>query len=236
MERDLVRRAQTGDHDAFAELARDVLDRVYGTARLVLLDQDRAEVAARDSLIVGWREIRRLEDPYGFEPWLQGIVVGTSKAAAREDADVTTADVDGSRQAFGTLSPDDRAILALAYFAGLTKPEISIALGVPRATADAELQRAFDALRAVLEVDDTANARVDLEWRLRSWLTREAAPPDLTTVSEAVFTATRSAGQRRHGLGPRRRGRQDPPRTRRVTGRRAGIALVTSVAVVGAIL
>src|SRR4051812_32351685 len=237
MERDLVRRAQTGDHDAFAELVRDVLGRIYGTARLILLDQGRAEGAARDALILGWREIRRLEDPYGFEPWLQGIVVGTSKAAAREDADVTTADVDESRQAFGTLSPDDRAILALAYFAGLTKPEISIALGVPRATADAELQRAFDALRAALEVDDTANARVDLEWRLRSWLAREAAPPDLTTVSEAVFTATRSAGQRRRGLGLRRRGsRQDPPRTRRVTGRRAAIAVVTSVAVVGAIL
>src|SRR4051794_36621052 len=108
MERHLVRRAQTGDHDAFAELARDVLGRIYGTARLILLDEDRAEVAARDALIVGWREIRRLEDPDGFEPWLQGIVVGTSKAAAREDADVAMADVDESRQAFGALSADDR--------------------------------------------------------------------------------------------------------------------------------
>ncbi|MFL5670860.1 MAG: kelch repeat-containing protein [Chloroflexota bacterium] len=236
MERDLVRRAQTGDHDAFAELVRDVLERVYGTARLILLDQGRAEGATRDALIIGWREIRRLPDPDGFEPWLQGIVVRSSKGAAGEDAHIIAADVDESRRAFGTLSSDDRSILGLAYFAGLTPPEISIALGVPSAAADAQLRGAFDALRAALEVDDTANARVDLEWRLRSWLAREAAPPDLTSVSEAVIAATRTARQRRRRFSSLPRARQNRPATRRATGRRAAMAFVTTVALVGAIV
>ena len=48
MQRDLVRRTQAGDHDAFAILAGDALERVYGTARLILLDQDRARDAAQD--------------------------------------------------------------------------------------------------------------------------------------------------------------------------------------------
>src|SRR3954451_11250777 len=231
MERDFVRQAQTGDHDAFAELARDVLERVYGTARLILLDQGRAERAARDALVAAWREVRRLPDPDGFEPWLQGIVVRSSNGADAGRAHGVLAVVDESREAFGGLPVDDRTVLALVYFAELTVPETSIALGVPSATAEARLHGAFDALRIALDVDDTANARIDLEWRLRSWLGREATPPDLASVLAAVIAETRSTPQRRRSFQARRRLRP----VSAGKARRIGIAVVSALALVVAV-
>ena len=76
---------------------------------------------------------------------------------------------------------------------------------------------------------------VDLEWRLRGWLSREAAPPDLTAVSDAVIAATHSTPQRRRRLVPTHGRRPDRPGTRRLTGRRIGAAILTAFALVVAI-
>ena len=42
MQRDLVVRAMAGDHEAFSELARLVIRRLYAVARLILRDATRA--------------------------------------------------------------------------------------------------------------------------------------------------------------------------------------------------
>ena len=106
-------------------------------------------------------------------------------------AEAAGAEPDDSRRAFATLSRDERTILALVYFAELSVPDASIALGVTQANAETALHAALDALRDALALDTRAETRVDLEWRLRSWLAREAAPPDLTDVAEAVAAAAR---------------------------------------------
>jgi hypothetical protein len=43
MQRDLVERAMAGDHDAFSELARVSIGRLYFVARLILRDDKGAE-------------------------------------------------------------------------------------------------------------------------------------------------------------------------------------------------
>ena len=45
MQRDLVLRASTGDHDAFASLATDAYGRLHRTARLILRREDLASDA-----------------------------------------------------------------------------------------------------------------------------------------------------------------------------------------------
>ena len=47
MQRDLVERAMVGDHEAFSELARLWIDRLYAIARLILRDDDAAQDATR---------------------------------------------------------------------------------------------------------------------------------------------------------------------------------------------
>src|SRR6478736_1185409 len=238
MERDLVRRTQAGDHDAFAILAGDALDRVYGTARLILLDEVRARDATRGALVSAWRDIRRLADLNEFEPWLLGIAIQACKSIAAPDS--SAAEQDDSRRAFGTLDRDERSILALVYFAELSVPDASVALGVNQATAEAARHAALDVLRDALALDTRPETTIDLEWRLRSWLSREAAPPDLTDVAGAVAAAARVTRQRRRPLVGGGGRRSDRAGAGRLTRRRLGVTLVTglalTVAVVGGML
>ena len=50
--------------------------------------------------------------------------------------------------AFDRLAPDDRAILALRFFADLEVPDVAAALGIPLGTAKSRLHRALGRLRA----------------------------------------------------------------------------------------
>ena len=71
MDRGLVERAQHGDQEAFADLARAQADRLYGLAQRILRDADRAEDATQQTLEIAWRDLPQLRDPDRFGPWPQ---------------------------------------------------------------------------------------------------------------------------------------------------------------------
>src|SRR3954451_16190420 len=81
MSTDLVRRAQAGDHDAFAALAAAAIARLHRTARLLLRDDERAGDAVQDALLQAWLDIRALREPDRFEAWLNRVLV---RASSRE--------------------------------------------------------------------------------------------------------------------------------------------------------
>ena len=58
MQRELVERAMAGDRDAFSELQRGSIDRLYAIARLILRDSDRAQDATQEAYIAAWRSTR----------------------------------------------------------------------------------------------------------------------------------------------------------------------------------
>ena len=62
MQRALVERAQSGDHEAFSVLVRTSYPRLYGVANLVLRDRDRAQDAVQDALVVRQAIERRRKD------------------------------------------------------------------------------------------------------------------------------------------------------------------------------
>ena len=64
-----------GDHDAFAALAAANVDRMYGLARLILRDVDRAEDATQEALVRMWRELPRLREPDHFRAWVRRLLV-----------------------------------------------------------------------------------------------------------------------------------------------------------------
>ena len=74
-QRERVAAAAGGDHDAFAALASAAVDRLYGTAFLILRDGDRAEDAVQDALVRAWRQIGRLRDHDRFDAWLTRLIV-----------------------------------------------------------------------------------------------------------------------------------------------------------------
>ena len=63
MQRELVERAMAGDRDAFAELQRGSIDKLYAIARLILRDSDRAQDATQEAFIAAWRRLPGLRDP-----------------------------------------------------------------------------------------------------------------------------------------------------------------------------
>ncbi|MFC8503402.1 RNA polymerase sigma factor [Pedococcus sp. NPDC057267] len=64
--------------------------------------------------------------------------------------------VDGVRAALLHLGPDDREVLALAYWDGLTGEQVAVVLGTSPASARKRLQRARERLRRALDAEVVA--------------------------------------------------------------------------------
>ena len=179
MQRDLVKRAAAGDEQAFESLVRLSAGRLFAIAYRVLRDHDRAEDALQQALTTIWNELPRLRDPDRFEAWGYRLIVRASVAQARHerrgapvvhllpgdaDADVVTArgpdefdriaDRDQLERGFRCLTPDQRAVLVLHYYGGLSLAEMADVLGIPAGTAGSRLHHASRALRAALDADD----------------------------------------------------------------------------------
>src|SRR5213593_2222302 len=75
MQRDLVLRAKSGDHDAFAELAAAAVDRLHRTAWLILRSEADAADAVQESLLAAWLHIAAVRDPDRFDAWLHRLLV-----------------------------------------------------------------------------------------------------------------------------------------------------------------
>jgi len=172
MQRDLVLRASTGDHDAFASLATDAYGRLHRTARLILRREDLASDAVQEALTSAWLHIRAVRDPDRFDAWLNRLVVRACYQELRrtrrgpievhvdsieppgvDDSAGSLADRDQLERGFQRLSPEHRAALAVHHYLGLPDAEAATVLDIPMGTYKSRLNRAHLSLRAALEAD-----------------------------------------------------------------------------------
>jgi RNA polymerase sigma-70 factor (ECF subfamily) len=176
MHRDLILRARNGDHDAFTALAADAFDRLHRTARLILRSDDLAADAVQEALLSAWLHIRAVRDPDRFDAWLHRLLVRACYREARRnrrhgvveirlapqrstdepDAAGPAADRDQLERGIKRLSPEQRAVLVVHYYLGLTEREAAAVLNIPVGTVKSRLNRAMRALRAALEADERA--------------------------------------------------------------------------------
>jgi RNA polymerase sigma factor, sigma-70 family len=175
---ELVTAAQRGDAEAFAALARLSADRLYAVAVRVTRDRTRAEDALQQALIATWEQLPRLRDPERFEAWTYRLVVRFAVQQARVGRDSSqqifalpeqeptpgdaVADVatrDQLERGFRRLTPEQRAVVVLHFYAGLSLAEIAEVIGVPLGTVGSRLHYAKRALRAALEADDRVEER-----------------------------------------------------------------------------
>jgi RNA polymerase sigma-70 factor (ECF subfamily) len=181
MRRDLIDRAMAGDHDAFSELARAAIARLYAAAQLILRDPVASEDAIQETLVAAWRDLSALRDPDRFDAWLHRLLVRACYREARRgrrrwtverevrparmaepDPAIDLAVRDELERGFSQLDPDQRAVIVLHHYLGLTLDEVAAAIGVPPGTAKSRLHRATRAMRAALDAD----ARPVIEGRL----------------------------------------------------------------------
>jgi RNA polymerase sigma-70 factor (ECF subfamily) len=172
MQRELVERAMAGDHDAFSELARVSIGRLYVIARLIVRDDGGAEDATQEALVSAWSNLGALRDPDRFDAWLHRLLVRACYREARRnqrrgkvevhvpaiegsvvDTTKDSIDRDQLERGFRRLDTDQRAVLVLHHYLGLSLNEAADVLGVPSSTVRSRLQRATHAMRAALEAD-----------------------------------------------------------------------------------
>lgn len=173
MDRTLVERAMAGDRDAFDELARLSIGRLYGLAHVILRDPDRAADATQEALVAAWRDLSALRDVDRFDAWLHRLLVrscqredrrtrrrrlvevGDLDLGARSGRDElpTMFDRDELDRGFRRLGVDERAVLVLHHLEGFSLPEIAEMLGVPLGTVKSRLHRGVQTMRAALDAD-----------------------------------------------------------------------------------
>jgi len=178
VQRELIVRASNGDHDAFAQLVGEVVDRLHRTARLILRSDEQAADAVQEALLSAWLHIRAVREPERFEGWLYRLVVNACYVEARRqkrrtmiairlapigrpddpDAFEQAGDRDQLERAFARLSAEQRAVLVVHHYLGMTESEAAIALDIPIGTFKSRLSRATQALRAAIDADQRVHA------------------------------------------------------------------------------
>ena len=169
MQRELVSRAQAGDHEAFAALVRAALPRLIGIGRLVLRDQDRAQDAVQEALVLAWKHVRALRDPDAWDGWLYRLTVRACYRQARRhrvrdlvelhvvpdqepqtgtDFSLTIAERDRMGRQMARLTLDQRTVMVMHFYLDLPLTEVAEILGIPPGTAKSRLHRALETLRA----------------------------------------------------------------------------------------
>jgi RNA polymerase sigma-70 factor, ECF subfamily len=177
IERDLVIRARNGDLDAFSTLTSSRTSRLFSVARLILRHSELAEDAVQDALIHAWQDLRGLRDPDRFDAWLHRLLVRACYKAAARDRRHSAVELDVDRsisgagdpqgpaavrdqleRGFRRLSAEQRAVIVLHHYLGLSLADAADTLGIPLGTMQSRLSRATQVMRAALEADDRTPA------------------------------------------------------------------------------
>ena len=172
-QRDLVERAQRGDHDAFAVLAGAAIARLDAAARLILRDPELARDAVQDGLVRAWKDLRSLRDPDRFDAWVHRLTVNACldilRRRRRRAIEVEITPIDGPigadfasliadrdllDHALRRLEPEYRALVVAHYYLGMPLPEASAALGIPLGTAKSRLHRSLATMRLAMSIDE----------------------------------------------------------------------------------
>ena len=170
-EDELIRRAQRGDQHAYEELVNAYQGIALRVAYVIAGGAD-AEDAAQDGFVKAWRALGRFRTGAPFRPWLLRIVANEARnrrrsagrraqlalraateessggaAPSPEASALSSEQRDTLLAAVNELPEDQRTVIALRYFAGLSEQEIAETLGVPSGTVKSRTSRALERLR-----------------------------------------------------------------------------------------
>jgi RNA polymerase sigma-70 factor (ECF subfamily) len=171
---ELVAKVARGDHDALAALYDQLAPLVYGVALRVVRDRTQAEDVVQEAFIEIWRHAGRYDRRYAsVRSWAATIArrrgidrvrseqshrnrlthEATLGARAVDDspAEVAIGRVEQARarRALASLSIDQRTVLELAYFGGLSQREIADHLQLPLGTVKTRVRDSLARLRRV---------------------------------------------------------------------------------------
>lgn len=163
---DLVALAAAGDEYAFRRIIAAYHDDMRRVCSYMADDRAIADEATQAAWVIAWKRIGSVQDPMRLRPWLISVAVNEARQLLRKrrrraevelrtdgsaepggldpSADVRALDL---RRALARLSPDDRALLALRYGAGLDSNELALATGISPSGTRSRIERLLRRLR-----------------------------------------------------------------------------------------
>lgn len=169
---DAIKRCQQGDREVFRHLVERYQKRAVGHALAILFNRDDAEDAVQEAFIDAFKAIGTFDTSRTFYQWFYVLLRNRcyKLSAGRrptESLDETLlmapqrGAADDTRlaleKALHSLTPEEREIVLLKYFSGLSYDELAAQLQIPRGTV---MSRLFYARRR-------------LQGKLSGMLTRE---------------------------------------------------------------
>jgi RNA polymerase sigma factor (sigma-70 family) len=179
---ELHQRLRSGSRDAFEELYRRYAPGAYGLALRVTGQDLLAQEVVHDAFMALWRAPEAYDPARGpFRSFFLSLVHHRAVDTVRREerlrrrteralnlSEVTGEDVAEGvveeawlatrrkevREALGTLPPDQRRVLEMAYFQGYTQAAIAVELGIPLGTVKTRTLAALRKLRRAL-ADET---------------------------------------------------------------------------------
>src|SRR6059058_3713029 len=168
---ELIIRTGGGDRGAFEVLYQRYARPVFGLALRRLGDRGRAEDAVQETFASIWRAAGTYKPERGpGAPWLYAVArnaIVDRGSARSEPAVETPEEVSGElgpadraeagwttwrlHRALEELTPNERIVIELAYWSGLSQSEVADYLGIPLGTVKTRTRAALARLADVLE-------------------------------------------------------------------------------------
>lgn len=169
----LIRRSQSGDHDAFAALFEQYKNLVYRTAYLTLRHTAEAEDALQEVFIRVYQSLPNYDPAKGaFTTWLYRITMYYCLNQRRKhqvddqpldddtvngiEATTEPTEIEDLWEKLGQLSEKQRAVVILRFYAELPYAEIAEVLDIPLGTVKSRLDLALKTLRRTLALELSA--------------------------------------------------------------------------------
>ena len=164
----LVARMAEGDQTALSELYERHNGILMGLAVRIVRERRDAEDLLHDVFLEAWRSAKNFDPKRGrVRTWLairmrsRALDLVKSARVSRnagdagldvmvDDAPTSSPDHSSVRSALGELGPDQRRVLELAYFEGLSCTEIAARIAIPVGTVKSRLAAGLDRLRSQL--------------------------------------------------------------------------------------
>lgn len=161
-----IEKCKNGEQDAFRHLVERYQKQAVSHATAILGSRDDALDAAQEAFIDAFRSLRNFDNSRPFYPWYYVLLrnrcykmVGRRREVESIDEMVIVAsgpavrseEVLALENALILLDSEDREILTLKYFDGLTYDELAVHLQIPKGTVMSRLFHARRKLQAKLE-------------------------------------------------------------------------------------
>ena len=169
----IIRHCQAGDREAFRTIVEQYQDVLFGTAYLMTGSRVVAEDQVQEAFLSAWKGIGSFHTGRPLKPWLVRILVNkvisyrrvNSKVIISFDPDSVADPVgndpaedveqrDQLQRVLRSLSEEQRQVVLLRYFTGLSLAETAQALGRRQGTVKSQTHRALEQLKNLIEDDN----------------------------------------------------------------------------------